>query len=1259
MSSHLLRFLKIKNSILHFLSDGNYKPHEDHLCFFRCLAFHQSGLKKLERNQIDNISREAKRLYTSYYPTIPVTNFSGVFLDELDKLEQHFSVSIDVFEFDGQQPPKLVPRRRSVYIHGDKKNPMRLLLINGCHLSYIKNIDSLCNSFACSGCHRVFKKCYILCNHMDHCTEGKVKHYFKGRPYSYKQLTLDWLLSHGVPVPINFHYKHRVVYDIETYKCAESITDSTNPDEVATTIVNGTKYFHKLKLLSIGVCSNVKTEEEYNGDDICPPEVWVSEGDTQAIVDQWVDYLEAESDKVYRILSTTDFKDAFKHIEKLKRERDPNAVVEPEELEKKLKLYLRQLPIVGFNSGNFDLNVLKPFLIKRLLNPTSVEQMGVDDAVSGVGEEVEEDMDIDEENNIASGEGEGDNGLIELELEDDDIDETADAVNELLAAQSNRGSSNKQNSIFAIKRNNKFISLATDKLVFLDIMNFLAPGFNYKKYLAAYNASEEKGFFPYDYVTSLDRLMDPLPDRNGFFNSLKNEEMSISDYQFIQRIWEENEMVTLRDLLIWYQKLDVKPFQEALKTQCDFYHQKLGLDMLKSAVTIPGLTLRYLFKQLPHHVYFSLVSEKDKDFFQSLHSQIVGGPSIVFKRHIEKDKTKIRGGEKVVKKVVGYDCNALYLKALAQPMPTEGYGRYRKDENGKFHFQPPAYKEHACRQWLEWVAHEKGIDIQHRYHLGGQMMLGPKGNRLFLDGFDPLTRTAYEFQGCYYHGHACYLTKSNEGLNHTLGKTFEELAKETVERHQFMKDKLGIKAVVEMKECEWYKLRKSDVISEFLKRTVPSPPKLFKHPGPYSDKEIRDAIFRGPEEESLFGFIRCDIEVPDDPTLRAKFSELTPIFKNVNISLEHVGPYMAEIAKEQNRLKQPERSLIGSYFGKDIWLTTPLLKWYIEHDLEVTAIHEVVQYRPQKCFEPFKDVVTSNRLKGMLENKEILASTFKLLGNSAYGKTLENKSKHTKVLYTDTKEYESCVCNPLFKKSTPLDEEQSLFEVEMSPDKIVWDLPMQIGFFVYQYAKLRMLEFYYDFILKFIDKEDFELSEMDTDSLYMGISGDSLEALVKDDKRLEFYKEFSNYLQAESCKAHRQEFINTRVDKKEWQPTQCCKDAHIASRFEPGLFKIEHTGDVITALCSKTYITYTKHPDGREDDIKLSCKGLNKNTNNLTGTTFIDVLETGEAAGGVNRGFRVKSDGVYQYETHKKAISSVYIKRKVLADGVSTEPLDI
>ena len=50
------------------------------------------------------------------------------------------------------------------------------------------------------------------------------------------------------------------------------------------------------------------------------------------------------------------------------------------------------------------------------------------------------------------------------------------------------------------------------------------------------------------------------------------------------------------------------------------------------------------------------------------------------------------------------------------------------------------------------------------------------------------------------------------------------------------------------------------------------------------------------QDGCLFGFVKCDIEVPDH--LKDYFSKVTPIFKNTEVSLEDVGQHMQEYAKE-------------------------------------------------------------------------------------------------------------------------------------------------------------------------------------------------------------------------------------------------------------------------------------------------------------------------------------------------------------------------
>lgn len=65
--------------------------------------------------------------------------------------------------------------------------------------------------------------------------------------------------------------------------------------------------------------------------------------------------------------------------------------------------------------------------------------------------------------------------------------------------------------------------LKTKHLRFLDVTNFLAPGFSYEKFLEAYEYPQTKGFFPYEWMDSLDKLQYPaLAAYEAFFSSLPN-----------------------------------------------------------------------------------------------------------------------------------------------------------------------------------------------------------------------------------------------------------------------------------------------------------------------------------------------------------------------------------------------------------------------------------------------------------------------------------------------------------------------------------------------------------------------------------------------------------------------------------------------------------------------------------------------------------------------------------------------------------------
>ena len=187
--------------------------------------------------------------------------------------------------------------------------------------------------------------------------------------------------------------------------------------------------------------------------------------------------------------------------------------------------------------------------------------------------------------------------------------------------------------------------LSSNQLKFLDMTNYIAPGFSYDKYLKAYGCEVTKGHFPYEYMDCLERLDDTmLPPKEAFYSRLKNEGISDDDYASCEKAWCDNGMTTLRDFLVWYNNRDVVPFLQAIRRQFAFYEQR-GIDMFKQGISVPGLTLLYLFNDLPEKTYFTIFNEKNKDLHQLVKDGIVGGPSIVFQRYHEKGVTKIRQTE--------------------------------------------------------------------------------------------------------------------------------------------------------------------------------------------------------------------------------------------------------------------------------------------------------------------------------------------------------------------------------------------------------------------------------------------------------------------------------------------------------------------------------------------------------------------------------------------------------------------------------------
>ena len=135
------------------------------------------------------------------------------------------------------------------------------------------------------------------------------------------------------------------------------------------------------------------------------------------------------------------------------------------------------------------------------------------------------------------------------------------------------------------------------------------------------------------------------------------------------------------------------------------------------------------------------------------------------------------------------------------------------------------------------------------------------------------------------------------------------------------------------------------------------------------------------------------------------------------------------------------KCVLYSKTPKKILLATPVLKWYLEHGLEVTRVCQVIEYTPKPCFKPFGDAVSNAHRAGDADpSKAIIADTMKLVGNSSYGKTITNKEQHRQVKFCDDDEVPNIINSPFFCELNPIDDDT--YEVESSKKKIKLDLPL-------------------------------------------------------------------------------------------------------------------------------------------------------------------------------------------------------------------------
>ena len=215
----------------------------------------------------------------------------------------------------------------------------------------------------------------------------------------------------------------------------------------------------------------------------------------------------------------------------------------------------------------------------------------------------------------------------------------------------------------------KFLQTSLANLV----SNLSPDDFHNTKYIFKTNTSllTHKGVYPYDYVSSLDKLLETqLPPKEEFYSKLNDEDISDEDYQHAINVWNTFGCKTLRDYHNLYLKSDVLLLAdvfENFRATC-LKHYKLDP---AHYYTSPGLAWDACLKTTGQNL--QLLS--DYDMLMMFEQGIRGGITHISKRYAEANNKYMKNYNPYKESTfIQYlDANNLYGWAMSQHLPTHGF----------------------------------------------------------------------------------------------------------------------------------------------------------------------------------------------------------------------------------------------------------------------------------------------------------------------------------------------------------------------------------------------------------------------------------------------------------------------------------------------------------------------------------------------------------------------------------------------------------
>ena len=784
---------------------------------------------------------------------------------------------------------------------------------------------------------------------------------------------------------------------------------------------------------------------------------------------------------------------------------------------------------------------------------------------------------------------------------------------------------------FAI--DNKIISKNTIRLV--DQMLWLGAC-DLNRFIKSYNPEAEIGklVFPhstFNYKEDCPKIFNKenFP-RVLFYNTLKNQELDEETYDKLFVVAKEKNVKTMQDYLVLYNECDVIPFLEAcvifrnqirettkeqINVSIEPYQETLGAPALAYKILLLHQMRVYKTK---HDIKWKLNYNEEKDIFdpkRTCNIKIIKKNFMFYqnkcksyeKQDEEKNrKTKIteKWMTEQYKKQDGkcFCCHKkLTQKNLTFDRINNNFGH--SDDNMVMSCESCNVTRKTGSLYL-FEYYQRKADFEKEY----QDVLMCTGGETEKDIYNLLRERGINGGPSivFHRFHKCFETHIQHAMYDKINDEF------------YLGEKKGLVKFITSLDA-------NALYSWAMSMDMPcGRGRLLK----IDEKNTKEKVLEKIMDDTYYGFVQFTAHVDKDNY--NKYAMFPPFFITQKIN---------------------GQEKLSSYLDcEDMLAGTPLFKWYMSQEgIILDDIKLMILYNRAQPFKEFCKLAANMRRDKKNVTK---AELWKLFVNACFGKFGQNNSKFSNKVYTTCfKKASRLVGCSNFKNLTEHHiGNTTLFEIDSSKMTVNHAVPLHAACLIHSNAKLRMLDFVYNCVDKYISRDCYQPCTMDTDSFVAAYSEENpFETLIKPELKEEFEKDKYNWF------VYDDEYTR-----------ESAKNGLILDVRTVGLFKIEMEMDSICALASKSYACTPSEKEIKNNGnkCKIAQKGVQK-SNVMTIDLFKEVLskhdnnviyqnlsakERQEISNNehqvTNRGFRVNpTGGLQRYVQNKVGVTSKYDKR--------------